>query len=80
MRFLPVAALLMPVTLISGCTQVRHFNRFFLTRCPEDGPNPEQEFDIFLQPVDVSEYLGRLRRAARGFSLRVVAERRPARA
>ena len=74
MRFLPVAALLMTVTLIPGCTQVRQFNRFFLTRCPEDGPNPEQEFDIALQPVDLSDYLQRLRGAARGFSLRAIAE------
>ena len=74
MRFLPVAALLMTVTLIPGCTELRQFNRFFLTRCPEDGPNPEEEFDILLQPVDLSDYLERLRGAARGFSLRAIAE------
>ncbi len=74
MRFRSVAVLLMTVSLIPGCTQVRQFNRFFLTRCPEDGPNPDREFDIFLQPVDLSSYLEGLRRAARGFSLREIAE------
>ncbi len=74
MRFLPVAALLMTVTLIPACAAVRQFNRFFLARCPEDGPNPEQEFDIFLQPINLSDYLERLRRAARGFPLREIAE------
>ena len=74
MQFHLAAALLMTVTLILGCTQVRQFSRFYLTRCPEDGPTPEQEFDIFLSPVDLSGYLERLRGAARGFSLRAIAE------
>ena len=74
MRFPTAMALLLTIALTAGCTQLRQFNRFYLTSCPEDGPNPEQELDIFLQPVDLSDYLERLRRAARGFSLRAIAE------
>ena len=74
MRALPALALLMSVTLVTGCAQLRQFSRFFLTRCAEDGPNPEQEFDLVLRPVDVPSYQDRLRRAAAGFSLRTLAE------
>ena len=74
MRFLPVIALLMAVTLMSGCTKLRQFDRFFLSECAEDGPNPEEEFDIALPPVDLLDYLERLRDAAGGFSLRTIAE------
>ena len=64
----------MALSLTSGCTTVRQFDRFFLSRCAEDGPNREEEFDIALQPVDLSEYLERLRGAAGDFSLRTIAE------
>lgn len=74
MRLFRASALLTALALIAGCTQVRQFNRFFLTRCPEDGPNPEQGFDIVLQEVDLPGYLEALRDASRAFSVRTIAE------
>jgi len=74
MRVLTVGILLMALTLMSGCTKLRQFNRFFLSECAEEGPNPDEEFDIALPPVDLSDYLERLRGAAGSFSLRTIAE------
>jgi hypothetical protein len=74
MRFFLITVLLATVALTSGCTKIRQFDRFFLSECAEDGPNPEKEFDIALPPVDLSEHLDRLRQEAAGFSLNTIAE------
>ena len=74
MRFLFITALMAAVTLMPSCTKLRQFDRFFLSECAEDGPNPEEEFDISLSPVDLSEYLESLRQEATGFSLDTIAE------
>jgi hypothetical protein len=60
--------------MLIGCTQVRQLNRFFLTRCPEDGPRPEQEFNVHVEPVDLGQYYQDLASSAAAVSKRVVAE------
>jgi predicted deacylase len=44
------------VVTVASCTSVRQFRRFFLTRCPADGPTPETEFDLHLRPVPMDAY------------------------
>lgn len=71
---LPFAAAMLVAACLTtaACTQLRQLKRFFLTRCPEDGPHREQEFDIHLEPVDVDRYYHDLSTAAAGMAARPV--------
>lgn len=73
-KFQVVAALLVAAMLLPACTKIRQFNRYFLSQCPEEGPHPDEEFDIVLRPVSLPPYLKRLREAAEGFSLERIAD------
>lgn len=68
------ALLLSCILVVIGCTQVRQLNRFFLTRCPEEGPRPEQEFDIHLEPVDLQQYYDDLLSSAGAVPRRTLAD------
>lgn len=54
-------------------TPARQFHRFFLTECAADGPAPETELDIDVQPVDLAGYYGELRAAATGMVMQELA-------
>jgi len=68
-----VSCVLLSVS-IAACTPLRQFHRFFLTSCPEDGPAREEELEIVLAPIELSEYLAELRAAASGLSVRPLVE------
>ena len=72
---LPLAFLLAEfVSMMVGCRQARQFNRFFLTSCPADGPRPERELNVHLEPVDLQQYYRDLHSSASGVHTRVIAE------
>ncbi len=56
-------------SMIVGCTRLQDLRRFFLLRCPADGPVAETQLDIQLEPVDIDSYNHRLRAAADGFPM-----------
>lgn len=58
------------MTLIAGVaaaaaayTPARQFHRFFLTECAADGPAPETELDIDVEPLPLEPFYRALREA-----------------
>jgi len=59
--------------LAAAYTPARRFHRFFLTPCAADGPVPETELDIDVEPVDLVPFYEELRVAAGGLTFREIA-------
>lgn len=59
--------------VLASCGPARRFSRRFLTACPADGPVPETEFVLYLEPVGMDAYYAALAEAAAGFPQREVA-------
>jgi predicted deacylase len=53
-------------------TPARQFHRFFLTECAADGPAPETELEIAVEPVDIERFYNSMREAATGMRLEEV--------
>jgi hypothetical protein len=64
------------LTGVSSCKPIRQFNRFFLTRCPEEGPTRETEFAVYLPAISLDRYYRDLSDAAAGFPRREIARAR----
>ena len=57
---------------LAGCGRARLYPRFFLTRCPADGPVAETELAIHLERVPLEAYYADLAAARRGLPVREV--------
>jgi predicted deacylase len=68
-----LAALVTTAVIAVAYTPARRFHRFFLTDCAADGPTPETELDIRVDPVDLDRFYASLREAADGMLLEEVA-------
>lgn len=66
-------ALLLGLLLLSGCGRARLYHRFFLTRCPADGPVAETELAMHLEPVPLDGYYADLLASAHALAVREVA-------
>jgi predicted deacylase len=73
-RRLGARALAAVLLLGAGCAPARLLTRYFLTACPADGPEPEHEMALSLEPVPLEAYAAALRAAApAGVRERIVA-------
>lgn len=61
------------VLAAAAYTPLRRFQRFFLTPCAADGPVPETELDLHVEPVDLPRFYAELHRAAGGAPLEELA-------
>jgi hypothetical protein len=68
-----VAVVLSLSLVFAGCGRARLFARFFLTRCPADGPVAETDLAMHLEPVSLEAYYADLAAGARGLPMRQVA-------
>jgi hypothetical protein len=63
---------LLALVVFSACTQLRQFRRFFLSRCPAEGPVQETEFKLHLTPVSMETYYRELLSSAGDFPRREI--------
>jgi hypothetical protein len=59
---------------IAGCSPTRQLHRYFLTKCPADGPVPEAEMGIHLEPVASDTYYASLEAFSEAVPVRTVAQ------
>jgi len=55
-----------------GCTQLTLFKKYYLVRCPEQGPQKQDNFDMYLFKINLSDYYSEITSHNEEFDIRVV--------
>src|SRR5262245_45874692 len=67
-----IAGIVLIAVVAVAYTPARQLHRFFLTEGAADGPAPETELEITVEPLDIERYYESVRLAAKGMRLEEV--------